>query len=277
MGYAYAAIDVRPATPRIGADISGIDITRSLSNRQVAELHHALADHLVLFFRDQRFTLESQKAFGRMFGELHIHPNTPGPQGHPEILPIHADASSKRVNGEYWHSDVSCDPEPPMGSILHLHTVPPSGGDTIFASAYAAYDALSDRMKAYLADLTAFHSGERWYRRVNALRNVDDRGREFPSAHHPVVRTHPITCRKALFVNRGFTYRINEVPEEESDAVLSFLFAHAERTEFQVRFRWDVNSVAFWDNRATQHLALWDYFPHTRSGNRVTIKGDRPV
>ncbi len=239
MSYIWETITVRPVTPRIGAEISGINIAAALSNRQRDEVHDALIEHLVLFFRNQRFTLESQKAFGGLFGELHIHPNTPGPKGHPEVLTVHADATSKRVAGEYWHSDVSCDPEPPMGSILHLHTVPPSGGDTLFASSYAAYDELSPRMKSYLEGLTALHSGERWYRRVNALHGVDNSGRVFPSANHPVVRTHPVTKRKVLFVNRGFTYRINGVPDEESAAILNFLFAHSERPEFQVRFRWE--------------------------------------
>jgi len=272
----YEALQVEPATPKIGAFVSGINIAAPLSNQEISELQQALADYQVLFFRDQPFTLDSHKAFGRLFGQLHIHPNTPGPEGHPEILPIHADANSKRVAGEQWHSDVSCDEEPPLGSILHLHAVPPSGGDTLFASMYAAYDALSPRLKTYLAGLTALHSGERSYRRTNRLLGIDDRGRVYPEANHPVVRTHPVTGRKALFVNRGFTSRINEVPEEESAAILDYLYSQAERPEFQVRFRWKPNSVAFWDNRAVQHKALWDYFPHVRSGYRVTIKGDGP-
>lgn len=270
------SLTVTPVTPRVGALVSGINITQPLSNSEVDALHEALAQHQVLFFRDQPFTFDSQKAFGRLFGELHIHPNTPGPEAHPQILPIHADASSKRIAGERWHSDVSCDPEPPMGSILHLHTVPASGGDTLFASMYAAYDALSPRLRSFLEGLTALHSGERSYRRTNALLGINDQGRTFPQANHPVIRTHPVTKRKALFVNRGFTYRINELPEEESDAVLDFLYRHAEKPDFQVRFKWEPNSVAFWDNRAVQHLAVWDYFPQVRSGSRVTIKGDRP-
>ena len=272
----YDTIIVRPLTPRIGAEISEIDITRPLGNRQIGELHRAVAEHLVLFFRNQHFTLDRQKAFGRLFGELHIHPNNPVPEGHPEIMPVHADATSKRIAGEAWHSDVSCDPEPPMGSILHLHTVPPCGGDTLFASMSAAYEALSDRMQSFLDGLTALHSGEHYYRRANALMGVEDTGRSFPKASHPVVRTHPVTRRRALFVNRGFTQRINELAAEESEALLSFLYQHAERPEFQVRFRWQEHSVAFWDNRCTQHMAVWDYYPQIRSGNRVTIKGDRP-
>ena len=217
------------------------------------------------------------RRIGRYFGELHIHPNTPGPEGHPEILPIHADANSKRVSGEYWHSDVSCDEEPPLGSILYLHTVPPCGGDTLFASQTAAYDALSPRMKVYLEGLTATHSGDHVYRRTNLLVGRDDKGKVFPKASHPVVRTHPVTKRKALFVNGHFTTHIDGLAPEESRAILNYLCEHSTREEFQVRFRWQPHSVAFWDNRCVQHLAIWDYYPQTRSGRRVTIKGDRPV
>jgi taurine dioxygenase len=260
----------------LGAEISDIDLTATLSNRQVEELHAALAAHQVLFFRDQRIDLEQQKRLGRHFGDLHIHPNTPGPEGHPEILPIHADGQSKRANGENWHSDVSCDVEPPLGSILHLHTVPPVGGDTIFASQSAAYDALTPAFQTFLGGLTATHSGDRSYRRTNKLLGIDDSQRVFPQAVHPVVRTHPVTGRKALFVNENFTMHINELSPPESRAVLDFLFAHSTKPAFQVRFSWQPHSVAFWDNRAVQHIAMWDYFPQVRSGYRVTIKGDRP-
>jgi taurine dioxygenase len=273
----YETIDVNPLTPRIGAEVLGIDIARPLGNHQVDELHRALAEHQVLFFRDQKLDFESHKAFGRYFGDLHIHPNTPGPEGHPEILPIHADANSKRIAGENWHSDVSCDQEPPLGSILHLHTVPPSGGDTLFASMYAAYDSLSPPFKAFLEGLTATHSGEHVYRRTNALLGVDDRNRVFPKTSHPIVRTHPVTKRKALYVNRGFTTHIDGLARAESRTILDFLFEHSTQPAFQVRFRWRPGSVAFWDNRCVQHMALWDYFPQVRSGYRVTVKGDRPV
>jgi len=272
----YSALQVNPVTPRIGAEVLGIDLTATLSNHQVEELHTALAEHQVLFFRDQRLSLEQHKTLGRHFGELHIHPNTPGPEGHPEVLPIHADNNSKRIAGENWHSDVSCDIEPPLGSILHLHTVPPSGGDTIFASQHAAYEALTPAFQTFLAGLTATHSGDRSYRRTNRLLGINDRDRVFPEAVHPVVRTHPVTKRKALFVNEGFTTRINELSEEESRAVLDFLYVHSTKPAFQVRFHWQPHSVAFWDNRAVQHIAMWDYFPQVRSGYRVTIKGDRP-
>jgi taurine dioxygenase len=270
----YSALKPRQVSPHLGAEIEDIDITRPLTNRQVEELRTALGEFGVLFFRDQRFDHDSQKRFGRYFGELDIHPNTPGPAGHPEILPIHADARSKVIAGERWHSDVSCHQEPPLGSILHLHTIPPVGGDTLFASNYAAYEALSPKLKAYLEGLTALHSGERNYRRRNALNGIDDRGRVFPQAIHPVVVKHPISGRKALYVNRLFTYRLNEVGEEESEAILDFLYRHIEKPDWQIRFQWQAHSVAFWDNRAVQHLAIWDYFPHVRSGSRVTIKGE---
>ena len=253
-----------------------VSLANALSNRQVEELHCALAEHLVLFFRDQPMDVEAHKRFGRYFGELHIHPSTPGPQGHPEILPIHADANSRRINGEYWHSDVSCEEEPPMGSILYLHTVPPCGGDTLFASQYAAYDALSSGMKVYLEGLTATHSGDHIYRRNNALMGIPESGKSYPRASHPVVRTHPVTGRKALYVNGEFTTQIDGLSREESRAILDFLCEFGTREEFQVRFRWRAHSVAFWDNRCVQHQALWDYYPQTRSGRRVTIRGDRP-
>jgi taurine dioxygenase len=271
----YTSFDVHPASPHLGAEILGIDLTGPLSGLQVDEIRTALGAFGVLFFRDQKFDFDSQKAFGRRFGDLDIHPNTPGPEGHPEILPIHADATSKVIAGERWHSDVSCFETPPLGSILHLQTVPPVGGDTLFASLNAAYDALSPRMKTYLEGLTALHSGERNYRRRNRLMGIDDRGRVFPQAVHPVVIRHPISGRPGLYVNRLFTVQINELSDEESEAILAYLYAHAEKPDFQVRFRWRPDSVAFWDNRAVQHLALWDYYPQTRSGSRVTVKGER--
>jgi taurine dioxygenase len=156
-------------------------------------------------------------------------------------------------------------------------TVPAEGGDTLFASMYAAYDALSDRMKAYLAGLTAIHEGAPYYREVNRIIGRDDRGRTYPVAEHPVVRTHPETGRKALYVNSMFTTQLVGVPKAEGDAVLRLLFDHVRNPQFQCRFRWEPNSIAFWDNRCTQHYAVWDYYPEVRSGYRVTVKGNRPV
>ena len=273
---AYESIRVTPITPRIGASIDGVALAMPLTNRQVDELHQALAEHQVLFFRNQPIDVDAHKRFGRYFGELHIHPSIPGPQGHPEILPIHTDANSKRINGEYWHSDVSCDEAPPAASILYMHTLPTCGGDTLFASQYAAYEALSERMKTYLEGLTAAHSGVAVYPRNNALMGIKETGKTYPQASHPVVRTHPVTKRKALYVNSTFTTHIEDLPREEGSALLDFLCQFSTREEFQVRFHWEPHSIAFWDNRCVQHLAMWDYYPQTRSGRRITIKGDRP-
>jgi taurine dioxygenase len=271
----YETIGVDKLTPIIGAEISGVDLA-SPSNQQMDEIHRALAENLVIFFRDQRLTQEQHLDFGRRFGELHIHPAAPSEPGHPELMIIKADKDSPRANGEGWHSDVSCDPEPPMGSILYIRQCPPRGGDTLFASMYAAYEALSDRMKAYLEGLTAVHDGEQNYRGTYANFGIVDKP-AYPRAEHPVIRTHPVTGKKALYVNKGFTRRILGIPRDESDGVLAYLFEHMANPLFQCRFRWRENSIAFWDNRCAQHRAMWDYWPHTRYGNRVTIKGDRPV
>jgi taurine dioxygenase len=275
-GAPYETITLDKLTPVIGAEIGGIDLSASLSNRQMDELHRALAENLVIFFRDQSLTPEQHLALGRRFGDLHIHPAAPHVEGMPELMRIHADKDSPRANGEGWHSDVSCDPEPPLGTILYLKQCPPKGGDTLFASMYAAYEALSERMKAYLQGLTAIHDGEHVYRGLFDFEGEPDRAR-YPRAEHPVIRTHPVTGKKALYVNRGFTTRLVGVPPDESDGILRYLYEHMENPLFQCRFRWQPNSIAFWDNRCAQHRALWDYWPHTRAGHRVTIKGDKPV
>ena len=271
----YETIVVDKLTPIIGAEISGIDLSKPLGNRQHDELHRALAENLVIFFRDQHITPEQHLAFGRLFGDLHVHPAAPHVEGHRELMIIHADKDSPRANGEVWHSDVSCDEEPPMGSILYIKQCPPKGGDTLFASMYAAYEALSDRMKAYLEGLKAVHDGEGVYRGLYKNFGVADKP-QYPRSEHPVVRTHPVTGKKRLFVNRGFTRGLVGVPRDEGDAILRYLYEHMENPLFQCRFRWRENSIAFWDNRCAQHRAMWDYWPHTRHGNRVTVAGDRP-
>jgi taurine dioxygenase len=270
-----ASIRVNKLTPHVGGEIQGVDLSHPLDESTFKQVHDALIDNGVIFFRDQHLTPEQQKDFGRLFGELHVHPAAPSLlPGHPEILVIHADENSRHVAGENWHSDVSCDPEPPMGSILYMQELPPVGGDTLFASMYAAYEALSEPMKRFLEPLTARHEGEHVYR---GRYGVDDAGRVFPKAEHPVIRTHPVSGRKALFVNGGFTTRIVQLARAESDAVLQLLYRHIETPEFHCRFRWQVNSVAFWDNRCVQHHAMWDYYPQRRHGHRVTIKGDKPI
>ncbi len=290
----FQSIVANPLTPHIGAEIVGVDLARPLSEQCIAELKTALWKYSVIFFRDQTITPEQQMSFGRLFGELHTHPAARNEaemtkvrsdgqpetnanyvyhvDGHPEVLVIQADENSKRVAGENWHTDVSCDLKPPMGSILYLTEVPPAGGDTLFSSMYAAYDALSDRMKEFLLPLTAIHDGNKIYQERFAAP-----GKSFPKNEHPIIRTHPETGRKALFVNCEFTTRIVQLQKAESESVLQFLFRHVETAEFQCRFRWSKNSIAFWDNRCTQHHAMWDYFPQRRYGHRVTIIGERPV
>ena len=269
------ALDVRPLTPTIGAEIFGVDLGGEISNLQYDAIHEALMRHLVIFFRDQTMTPEQHKAFGRRFGKLHLHPASPNLlEGHPEILLIQANEKSKRVAGEVWHSDVSCDPEPPMGSILYMHETPANGGgDTMFANMYTAFETLSAPMQRFLEGLNAVHDGEHVYR---GRYGWNDSGKTYPRSVHPVVRTHPETGRKALFVNRGFTTAIEGLNRDESDALLEMLYDHAETPEYQCRFKWQPGSVAFWDNRAAMHHAMWDYFPHSRRAHRVTICGDKP-
>lgn len=272
--HADTPFTIRPLTPTLGAELLGIDLTRALSDGEIAAIRRALLEHQVIFFRDQALTREQHIAFGKRFGSLHVHPlKQSGHPEHPELLRIHGDENSKRVPGEDWHSDVSCEAEPPMGSILHLHQVPPSGGDTLFASMYAAYDALSPSMQRFLEGLSAVHDGGKpWLTYGYAAPTTP-----YPRNEHPVVAVHPETGRKYLFVNRGFTTHIPQLSKAESEALLALLYRHVEHPRFMCRFRWQANSVAFWDNRCVQHQAIWDYYPARRSGWRVTINGTRPL
>ena len=269
----YESIEVTPLTPTIGAEISGLDLTKPLSNQQVDELRTALADRLCIFFRDQPISHEDHKRLANHFGGIHIAPSTAPWRvpGHDEVTIIHADKDSTFVAGEDWHSDMSCDEAPPMGSILYLHTVPEHGGDTLFSSMYAAYDALSDRMKAHLDGLTAMYDA------VVGFGGITPEGMTLPRHSHPVVRSHPVTGRKSLYVNKGYTTHIEGLPAAESKALLDYLFEHVQQPRFQCRFIWRPHSIAFWDNRCSQHTAIWDYFPDTRSGFRIQVLGDKPV
>jgi taurine dioxygenase len=272
----YQRIEVEAITPLIGAEVRGVRLSEC-DDDSFSEIQEAWAEHLVLFFRDQTLDVDEQLAFASRFGVPHIHPSTQTAEGHPEVMVIHADEKSRYVAGHGWHTDVSCDEKPPAASILYLHTTPPSGGDTLFASMYEAYDRLSEPMKEFLGARTAIHESAHIYGGAYGRRPEDARDREFPSAEHPVIRTHPVTGRKALYVNRGFTRRIRGLRRAESEALLGFLYLHAEQPEVQCRFRWTPNTVAIWDNRCTQHHAMWDYRPHVRSGFRVSVVGERPV
>ena len=269
----YETIQVEPLTPIIGAELAGIDVAQPLSEQQVHEISHALAQHLVIFFREQKLSTDQHKAFGRYFGRLHVHPVV-GMKEHPEVIEISADENSKYIAGEVWHADVTCDPEPPMGSILYMHRVPGNGGgDTLFSNMYRAYETLSEPVRRMIDGLAAVHDGERVYR----LRQGRTEHRDYPRSEHPMVRTHPVTGRRALYVNPNFTSHISGVSRHESDAILDMLYRHAARDDFKCRFKWRPGSIAFWDNRCAQHQAMWDYFPQKRYGQRVTIAGDKPV
>ncbi len=269
-------IDVTPLSPLIGAEITGADLTNP-DGASFAAIEQALTDHQVIFFRDQPLlTPDQQIEFARQFGPLHTHPAAPTLATHPEIFVIHAHKDSKVANGNGWHTDVSCDEQPPLGTLLQLHVLPETGGDTLFASMFAAFETLSPTMQNFLSELTATHESEHVYRGRYADRGVNDDDKQYPSAVHPVIRTHPRSGRQALYVNPGFTTRINELNAKESQALLDYLYRHQQRAEFQVRFNWTANAIAFWDNRCTQHFALWDYWPEERKGHRVTIQGERP-
>lgn len=259
----YEHITVTPWSPTVGAVIGNIDLTQPLSDAEVAELKRAFTAHGVLFFRDQPIKPADQARFAGYFGELHTHvgkKTNSRPTEDPRVRTLHADGDQPRVSGNYWHTDQSCAEVPPLASILYLHTVPDNGGgDTGFASMYAAYDALSDRMKAYLQGMTATHEGAHRF------------GAGTPAASHPIVVRHPDSGRKLLYVNYAFTTRIDGVPPEEGDAILKFLFQHCMRPEWTTRFRWEPHSIAMWDNRCTQHRAISDYLPQVRSGTRIQI------
>ena len=270
------SVQVTPLSPVIGAEISGADLA-ALEPETFAVIRQALIDHQVIFFRDQEeLSPDVQVEFARRFGELHAHPAAPHMDGHPEIFVIHAHKDSKVANGNGWHTDVSCDEQPPMGTMLQIHQLPEAGGDTLWINTCAAYETLSQPMQRFLETLTARHESEHIYRGRYSDRGVDDAGRNYPSAIHPVVRTHPDSGRRSLYVNPSFTTRICELTAEERDALLDYLYRHQQRPELQVRFHWSKNAIALWDNRSTQHFALWDYWPEERKGHRATIAGERP-
>ena len=274
---AYRHIDVTSLTPTVGAEIRGVDLRQPLPDEMFEEVRSAFLRHQVVFFKEQdRLSPDQQVAFGRRFGGLHLHPAAPHLEGLPEVFVIHTHKGSKIANGNGWHTDVSCDAEPPLGTMLQLHQLPSQGGDTLFASMYAAWEALSAPMQAFLETLNARHESEHVYRGRYSDRDVDDAGKVYPESVHPIVRTHPETGRRALYVNCGFTTSIEGLGAAESKALLKFLFEHIEQERFQVRFKWEVNDMAFWDNRCLQHHAMWDYWPEERKGHRVTIQGDRP-
>ena len=272
-------IGFQPLAPSLGAEVVGVDLREALAESVLATLREGLSRHLVLFFRDQKIEPAHHMALATAFGAPVAHPAYPSVEGFPAINVLESTAE-RPTKIDSWHTDMTFLERPPLGSILRARDIPDVGGDTMWASLYAAYEGLSERMKGYLEGLQASHSFAHGFRHSLAepggWERLGDAVRRNPPVEHPVVRTHPVTGRRALFVNRLFTTHIVGLAEAESSAVLGFLFEHLETPEFACRFRWRPDSIAFWDNRATLHRPLNDYFPANRRMERITIAGERP-
>jgi taurine dioxygenase len=274
-------LQTRQLTPAIGAVVEGADLRSPLTGDEIAEIRSALDEHLVLFFSEQSLTPAQQRDFAAKFGELYVHPFYPGRDQAPEIMVLEHDAT-RRANTDRWHNDMTYLERPPQASLLYADEIPPLGGDTLWANMYLAYETLSEPLRQFVAGLRAVHSFAKNFtpERFRALGMEDCREQMYsahPAVSHPVARTNPSSGRKALFVNPDFTSHVEGLTARESAALLSLLYEHMARPEFQVRWRWHAGDVAFWDNRWTQHCALADYFPQRRVVRRATIAGDRPV
>jgi taurine dioxygenase len=277
-------LTVEPVSGALGAEVHGIDLTDPATladDATIAAIRRAWLDHHVLFFRDQAFSPDTLIAFGRRFGELDTHPFVEGMTTHPEVIEIVTEPEDRFNFGGGWHTDVTFLEEPDLGSILHAVDVPPYGGDTLFANQHLAYETLSDGMKALIDPLVALHSpgpqyAEGGYSTKSKSMKTKNADRTDTVVRHPLVRTHPETGRKGLYVNRAFTIGIEGMKAHESQPLLEQLFTHAVREPFTCRFRWRPNSLAMWDNRSVQHYALYDYRGHRRHMRRITIRGDRP-
>jgi taurine dioxygenase len=274
-------ITVHPLTPAIGAVIGNVDLARPMDDAKVAEIRAALLAHKVIFFEDQHITPLQHRDFAARFGQLHTHPLYPGVEDAPELFVLDNHAGNPTDN-DSWHTDVTFIETPPLGALLYAKQLPENGGDTLWANMQAAYEALSKPMREFLIGLDAIHDFARGFPArgvVAKSAGADKHARaleEHPPVVHPVIRTHPETGANSLFVNYGFTSRIKGVTRAESDAILAMLFAHVQKPEFQVRWTWKPNSIAFWDNRITQHYAVNDYLPNRRIMHRATVLGDRP-
>jgi taurine dioxygenase len=268
-----STLQLGPVTAALGAEVEGVDLAAPLSDETIAEIRKAVVAHKVIFFRGQDMTQEQHVALGRRFGELEIHPSTTEDQPFPEILHLRSSGEGA-LRADTWHSDVTYRPIPSFGSILRARTLPPSGGDTLFCNMALAYEGLSPAMKDWLSTLTAEHdilaSGRTEGVDVERVRQA------YPVVEHPVIRTHPETGERVVYVNHTFTSRILGLSKKESDWLIDHLGALTGIPEYQCRFRWEPGSVAFWDNRATQHYASTDFLPAARHMERVTIIGDKP-
>jgi taurine dioxygenase len=277
----YEHIRVTPLATKVGAEISGVGLDEPPDGRALAAIWRALGEYGVVFFRDQQLTPEQHIAFARCFGEVDVNRFFATVPGYPMIAEVRKEPEQQRNIGNGWHTDHSYDEAPALGSMLYAREVPQTGGDTLFASMYAAYDALSDGLKATLEGLKALHSSRHVFGPAAAARRGDLEGRfrnpdlATQDAVHPVVIRHPETGRKVLYVNPGFTVRFDGWTEDESRPLLEYLYRHAVRPEFTCRFQWREGSLAFWDNRSTWHFAVNDYHGERRLLHRITIEGPR--
>ena len=275
--FEYDHFQIRTLTPHIGAEIRGLDLSTPLSDEEHKELRRALHDWMVLVFPEQALNADQHKDLGRRFGDLHVHPRLRGAKiPHPEILPVHTNADSPFTPGDGWHADVTCEEIPLWGSMLYIRETPTcGGGDTLYANMYMAYELLSDPIKGLLEGLSAVHDGAGPYSEQQAMGiGLPTPGEEFPSCEHPVVVRHPDTGRKLLYVNSAFTTHIVGLSAAESRGLLDLLFHHIASThKLHCRVHWAPNTLTFWDNLCTQHHAIWDYYPHSRVGGRVSILG----
>jgi taurine dioxygenase len=283
----YETIELRPLAGAIGAEVGGVDLARPLAPRQFAEIRRAFLEHLVIFFHDQHLTPEQHTEFTARFGALSRMPYVKALDRYPDIIAVLKEADERQISvfGGAWHSDFSFLDEPPLGSVLYALDVPSHGGDTLWTNMYAAYDALSDGLKRLLDGRVALHSGSVYGvdgipRDLRTSRSIAI-SRDNPEADiergHPVIRIHPETGRKALFVNPIYTTRFEGMTKAESKPLLDFLYAHATRPEFTCRFHWRKHALALWDNRCAMHYAINDYDGQRRLMHRTTIAGDRPV
>ncbi|MEM7254786.1 MAG: TauD/TfdA family dioxygenase [Pseudomonadota bacterium] len=274
------SLQIAPYSPTIGAEISGIDLRAPLGEADRARLYDALLEWKVLFFRDQDLTTEQHLAFASNFGALEVHPFAKSKPGFPEVLAITHNRKAPGQENE-WHSDVTWRAEPSLGSILRCVECPARGGDTLFADMYAAYDGLAESVKEKVEGRYARHDFSRFRiameKRGASEAELSAFDEKYPNPEHPVIRTHPDTGRKAIYVNRAFTREIIGMDAAESAQLLDVLYRQAWYPEYQCRFRWAPRSIAFWDNRACQHYAVSDYWPEVRRVERVTIIGDKPV
>ena len=261
-------------SPCLGAELRGVDLGKAISRDLADEISRALVEFKVLFFRNQDISGEQQADFARHFGDLEVHPFLPAGDT-PNIVRFAKDEDVVGVEN-IWHSDVSWRMDPSLGSLLRAFEVPDVGGDTLWADMEAVYDGLPDDLKNRIEDLHAIHDFVNTFGVGMSDEQKAAKREEFPPARHPIVRTHPVSKRRCLYVNRIFTSHIEGLDREESDDLLDLLYREIEIPEYQVRFKWAPKSLAFWDNRSTQHLAISDYWPNKRVMERLTIIGDRP-